>query len=81
MSLLATAKRDSAFLNAKPNRRACRRQDNPTPFNDSDTALRACALTESEATLQVVSEAKDNFRKDEDVRWQYGVPPVANFAG
>jgi type I restriction enzyme M protein len=41
------------------------------PFNDSDTALRACALPESEATMQVVSEAKDKFRKDDDVRWQW----------
>jgi len=30
---------------------------------------------------QVVSEAKDNFRKDDDVRWQFGVlPKAANFA-
>lgn len=36
MSLLATAERDSAFSNAKPYRRACRRHDNPMPFNDSD---------------------------------------------
>jgi type I restriction enzyme M protein len=52
------------------------------PFNDSDTALRACAFIQSEATMQVVSEAKDNFRKDDDVRWQFGVPPKgnANFA-
>jgi len=41
------------------------------PFNDSDTALRACAFLQSEATMQVVSEAKDNFRKDDDVRWQW----------
>jgi hypothetical protein len=25
--------------------------------------------------MQVVSEAKDNFRKGDDVRWQLGVPP------
>ena len=30
------------------------------PFNDSDTALRACAFLQSEATMKVVSEAKDN---------------------
>jgi hypothetical protein len=41
------------------------------PFNDSDTALRACALPQSEATMQVVSEAKDNSGKDDDVRWQW----------
>ena len=52
------------------------------PFNDSDTALRDSAFLQSEATMQVVSEAKDNFRKDDDVRWQFGVPPKgnANFA-
>ena len=52
------------------------------PFNDSDTALRDSAFLQSEATMQVVSEARDNFRKDDDVRWQFGVPPKgnANFA-
>jgi type I restriction enzyme M protein len=40
------------------------------PFNDSDTALRDGAFLQSEAKPQVVSEAKDNFRKDDDVRWQ-----------
>jgi type I restriction enzyme M protein len=40
------------------------------PFNDSDTALRGSAFLQSEAKPQVVSEAKDNFRKDDDVRWQ-----------
>ena len=52
------------------------------PFNDSDTALRDSAFLQSEAKKQVVSEAKDNFRKDDDVRWQFGVPPNgnANFA-
>jgi type I restriction enzyme M protein len=52
------------------------------PFNDSNTALRGSAFLQSEAKMQVVSEAKDNFRKDDDVRWQFGVPPKgnANFA-
>ena len=40
------------------------------PFNDSDTALRGSAFPQSEAKAQVVSEAKDNFRKDDDVRWK-----------
>ena len=40
------------------------------PFNDSDTALRGSAFLQSEASPQAVSEAKDNFRKDDDVRWQ-----------
>jgi hypothetical protein len=31
------------------------------PFNDSDTALRDGAFLQSEATRQVVSEAKDNM--------------------
>ena len=67
----ATTERDSATLTAKPHRRACRRQDNdnPMPFNDSDTALRACAFLQREAIPQVVSEAKDNFRKD-DPAWR-----------
>jgi hypothetical protein len=66
----ATAESDSAYLNAKPHRRACQRQDNPMPFNDSDTALRDSAFLQSEAKMQVVSEAKDNFRNDDDMRWQ-----------
>lgn len=43
--------------------------DASPPFNDSDTALRACAFLGDEVIMQAVSEAKDNFRKD-DVRWQ-----------
>jgi type I restriction enzyme M protein len=35
------------------------------------TALRCSAFLQSEAKQQVVSEAKDNFRKDDDVRWQW----------
>lgn len=34
------------------------------------TALRGSAFLQSETIPQVVSEAKDNFRKDDDVRWQ-----------
>ncbi len=51
-------------------------------FNDTDTALSGSTFLGSEAEPQVVSEAKDNFRKDDDVRWQFGVPPKgnANFA-
>lgn len=26
--------------------------------------------------MQVVSEAKDNFRKDDDVSWQFGAAPI-----
>jgi hypothetical protein len=48
------------------------------PFNDSDTALRDSAFLQSDAKPQVVSEARDNFRKDDDVRWQFGVPPKGN---
>ena len=77
MNLSATAKRDSAFLIAKPNRRACRRQDNPTPFNDSDTALHGSAFLQCQAKIQVVSEATDKFCKD-DVRWQCGGLPKSN---
>jgi hypothetical protein len=40
------------------------------PFNDSATALRACAFPRSGATMQLVSAAKDHFRKDDDGRWQ-----------
>ncbi len=38
--------------------------------NDSDTARRGCVFFQSEAKPQVVSEAQDNSRKDDDVRWQ-----------
>jgi type I restriction enzyme M protein len=52
------------------------------PFNDSDTALRGSAFLQTGGTLQVMAERHDNFRKDDDVRWQFGVPPKgnANFA-
>ena len=43
------------------------------PFNYSDTALRYRAFLQSEGKVQVLREAKDNFRKD-NVRWQFGVP-------
>ena len=36
-------------------------------FNDSDTALRGSAFLQSEAKPQVVSAAKDSFRKHDDV--------------
>ena len=49
------------------------------PFNDSDTALRGSGCPHSDATPQVVSKAKDNFRKDDDVRWACGVPVGLNF--
>jgi hypothetical protein len=48
------------------------------PFNDSDTALRGRAFLQCKSISQVVSKAKDNFRKDDDVRWQFGVPPKGN---
>ena len=52
------------------------------PFNDSDTALRGSAFLHTGGKLQVMTERQDNFRKDDDVRWQFGVPPKgnANFA-
>jgi hypothetical protein len=40
------------------------------PFNESDTALRDSVFLESGAIPQVVSEAKDNFRKDDDPAWR-----------
>ncbi len=40
------------------------------PFNDSDTSLRDSAFFQSEAKMQVVSAAKDNFRKDDDPAWR-----------
>jgi len=42
------------------------------PFNDFNTALRGSAFLQREAKPQVVSEAKDNFRKDDDVHRQPG---------
>ena len=52
------------------------------PFKDCNTALRASAFLQREAKPLVVSEAKDSFRKDDDVCLQLGVPPKgnANFA-
>ena len=38
------------------------------PFNHSDTGLRGSAFHQSEAKPKVVSAAKGNFRKDDDVR-------------
>lgn len=40
------------------------------PFHESDTALGGSAFLRSAAKPQVVSEAKNKFRKDDDVRWQ-----------
>ncbi len=42
---------------------------NPS-FNDSDTALRGSGFSRSQHIPQVMSEAKDNFCKDDDLRWQ-----------
>jgi len=74
----ATAMRDSAITKAKPDRRACRRHDNPMPFNDSDPALRDSAFLHTGGKLQVMTERQDNFRKDDDVRWQCGIPVRVN---
>ena len=41
------------------------------PFNDSDTAMRDGAFLQSEAKMQVVSEATDSFRKDDDQNKRY----------
>ena len=72
---------DTFRLDLHPDLRADYVLANP-PFNDSDTALRGSAFLQSEAKTQVVSKAKDNFRKDDDVRCQFGVPLKgnANFA-
>ena len=40
------------------------------PFNESDTTLLDSGFLQSEAKMQVLSEAKDNLRKNDDVRWQ-----------
>lgn len=41
------------------------------PFNDSDTAQRGSAIQQNRTNPQVGREAQDNFRKDDDVRWQW----------
>ena len=48
----------------------------------ADTALSDSAFLHAGGKLQVLTERQDNFRKDDDVRWQFGVPPKgnANFA-
>lgn len=45
------------------------------PFNGSDTALRDSTRHDREAYPQVFRGAKDNCSKDDDVRWQVGIPP------
>ncbi len=67
--VVATARRGSAFSNAKPLRRASRREDNPM-WNqdwfteadyDNDTAQRDGASLESEGTPQSVPEEQDKL--------------------
>ena len=41
-------------------------------------ALRGGAFPYTGGKPQVVSEANDNFRKDDEVRWQFGVPLRVN---
>jgi len=48
------------------------------PFNDSDPALRDSAFLHTGGKLQVMTERQDNFRKDDDVRWQCGIPVRVN---
>lgn len=60
--LLTSPEQDSAF--------SIRSLANP-PFKYSDTALRDSAFLKCEAKPKVVSEAKGNFRKDDDVRLQW----------
>ena len=52
------------------------------PFNDSDIAMRGSARHDCEAYSLFIRGAKDSWSKDDDVRWQFGVPPKgnANFA-
>lgn len=40
------------------------------PLSDSNTAMCDSVFLQREASLRVGSAAKDNFRKDDDVRWQ-----------
>jgi len=56
----ATDERGSAFLNAKPHRRARRKQGNPMPFNNSDTVPGDSAFLQSEAKMRVVCAVRDN---------------------
>jgi hypothetical protein len=44
--------------------------------------LRGSAFLQTGGTLQVTAERQDNFCKDDDMRWQFDVPPKvsANFA-
>lgn len=42
-----------------------------TGIKSDSTALRGSAFEPGEDKPQVVSEVKDNFRKDDDVRWQW----------
>jgi len=51
------------------------------PYNDSDNALRSSAFLQSEAPPQVVSAAKDNFRQDDDARWQSRLAKQTELSG
>ncbi len=40
--------------------------------------MRDNSFFQNEAKIHVVSAAKDTVREDDDVRWQFGVPPKVN---
>jgi hypothetical protein len=42
------------------------------PFPESDTAPRRSVTLQPKTDPQVMREAKDNFRNNDHVRWQYG---------
>jgi hypothetical protein len=51
------------------------------PFNDSDTALRACASLQSEATMQAVSAAKNNRVNLPGQCYSTQIPACLSFIG
>ena len=57
----------STVLKENANIEKCLVVEMLTPY----TTQRVSAFLQSEAKPQVVSEAMDNFRKDDDVRWQW----------
>jgi hypothetical protein len=66
---------------ANPQRAAILRSPQGNRWLTADTALRGSAFLQIGGTLQVMAERQDNFRKDDDVRWQFGVPPMTALRG
>jgi len=60
------------------------RQGSRKPVNSSFSlgfeavALRGSTFLQSKDSPQIVSEAKEGFLRDDEVRWSFGTPPWTN---